>query len=92
MLFILRKTLLSPSRRSSPLGVARLSPSSRYRVLHEATVGPACARWPGGSLCRVAGGRALHLGPQPKIIFSKRLSVKTAWLLRPEVAQRRADR
>ena len=26
-----------------PLGVARLSPSSRYRVLHEATVGPACA-------------------------------------------------
>ena len=33
----------SPLSSRVPLGVARLSPSSRYRVLHEATVGPACA-------------------------------------------------
>ena len=44
------KKLLLPAKDTTlplpplvPLGVARLSPSSRYRVLHEATVGPACA-------------------------------------------------
>ena len=37
-----RARIFSPLH-SLPLGVARLSPSSRYRVLHEATVGPACA-------------------------------------------------
>ena len=56
-----RARIFSPLH-SLPLGVARLSPSSRYRVLHEALPWAPPARW---GFPALSGSLALNLGSLP---------------------------